>query len=647
MTAIDIKTLGRSSLATAFVQLWRIASRLVLTPLIIAKLGWAGYGAWTLVFSLSAYVQMTNASFGLAYTKFTAECVRHRRYDELTHIIGSGMTAVGTIAVLGLAAAWAFGESILRWLEVPPALVGDTAIALLVVLVVLVLRMTVGCTLEILGGLQRLDLTQRLNAISVLVEFVVTVPLLWWAPAPWGGIIGLAIGYAAGQVVINLAAYSMVRARLPEVRITPFAISREGMRKVLGVGGRFQLLWAVNTVVMQGVKFLISKLVGVEAVAVYDLADKLMALGKTASEAVIAPLMPAFASLRAGGERAKERILFLKGSKADALMGGASFALLALLAPAIMLLWTGAPGPQITQAAWTLRVLAVGEASLLLTSVVSSSLRAQGRVKLELTWAMLTTGLMVVLLFPLAPLLGYEGMIIARLVAQLVGTVWYLRAYFGFAEMSWGEYLRGTGIPKLAVILGTITGVLALAHALLPPWIPPSVGPRAAAAIECLVWGVPYVALLGAAVWKIYLGADDREQLATLAGAVLARLRGQGPPPAAPPDVVIVALAGADAAAPLQEAAQGLGPVACMDLGQAGASFEAGAEPRLVLVQLPAGEDPRATWGWLGEHRPDLLPRVAYVGGNDGPFWSEAGVRRYATVPDAATLLADWAIERG
>lgn len=642
MTAIDIKTLGRSSITTALVQLWRIASRLVLTPIILAKLGWAGYGAWTLVFSLSAYVQMTNASFGLAYTKFTAECVRHRRFDELTHIIGSGMTAVGSISLLGLGVAWAFGEPILRWLEVPPALVGDTAVALVVVLAVLVLRMTVGCTLEILGGLQRLDLTQRLNALSVLVEFVVTVPLLLWAPAPWDGLIGLAVGHAAGQVVINVAAYSMVRARLPEVRITPLAISRDGLRKVLGVGGRFQLLWAVNTLVMQGVKFLISKLVGVEAVAVYDLADKLMALGKTASEAVIAPLMPAFASLRAGGERARERVLFLKGSKADALMGGASFAFLALLAPAILLLWTGAPGQQIEQAAWTLRVLAVSEASLLLTSVVSSSLRAQGRVKLEFTWAMLTTGVMVVLLFPLAPLWGYEGMIVARLLATLLGTAWYLRAYFGFAELGFREYLRGTGIPTLVVILGVITGALWLAHELLPPLSPPGASPRAGAAIEVLVWGVPYAALLGVAVWRIYLDADDRVQIATLAGAVTDKLRGKAGPAPAAASVVIVALAGDDAAAPLQQAAQALGTVDCMSLPQAGAHLEAGADLRLLLVQLGEGDDPRTTWGWLGEHRPDLLPRVAYVGGDDDPFFAEAGVRRYPTVPDGPTLHADW-----
>lgn len=649
MTAIDIKTLGRSSITTGLVQLWRIASRLILTPLIIATLGWAGYGAWTLVFSVAAYVQMTNASFGLAYTKFTAECVRQRRYDELTHIIGSGMTAVGSIALLGLGLAWLVGEPLLRWLEVPAPLVADTALALLIVLGVLVLRMTVGCTLEILGGLQRIDLTQRLNALGYLVEFLVTVPLLLWGPGRLGGIVGLAVGHATGQVVINLAAYSMVRLRLPMVRISPRYVSRDGMRKVLSVGGRFQLLWAVNTVVMQGVKFLIAKLVGVEAVAVYDLADKLINLGKTASEAVIAPLMPAFASLRAGGERARERLLFLKGSKADALMGGASFAFLALLAPSILLLWTGAPGEQIEQAAWTLRVLAVGEAVMLLTSVVSSSLRAQGRVRLEFTWAMITTGVVVVLLFPLAPLWGYAGMIVARLVGQLCGTVWYLRAYFGFAEMSWGEYLRGTRIPRLAVILGVIGGSLWLAHRLLPPLVPPGLSPRAGAALEVMVWGVPYVALLGVTAWRLYLEAEDREQIGTLVAAVWAKLRGRGrsgsdaDEAAAPElDVVVVPLAGEDEAAPLLQVAAALGTVAAMSVVEAGAHLTRGAALRLLVVQLGPDGDPRPTWEWLEDNRPDLLARLAYVGGDDVAFFRDTGARRYPEIPDEDTLRADF-----
>lgn len=632
MTAINIKTLGRSSITSGLAQLWRILSRLILTPLIISSIGFEGYGVWTLVFSVAAYVQMTNASFGLAYTKFTAECVRHRRYDELTHIIGSGMTGVGSIAVLGLLAAWLYGEPIMAWVGAPPEMVPDAALALVMILGVLVLRMTVGCTLEILGGLQRIDLTFRLNALSYLIEFVLSVPLLLWGY----GLVGLAVGHAVGQVAINLAAYAMVRRRLPQVRISPIYVSRAGLRKVLSVGGRFQLLWAVNTIVLQGVKILISKLVGVEAVAVYELADKLINLGKTASEAVVAPLMPAFASLQAGGDKIRERLLFLKGSKADALMGGTSFTFLALFAPAILLLWTG---EQVPESAWTLRVLAVGEAGLLLTSVVSSSLRAQGRVRREFTWAMLTTTIMVVLVIPLAPTLGFEGVIYSRLIAQLLGTGWYLRSYFRVSGLSWGEYLRGTRIPLLGVLLAATGGVVWLgAHALPPLW-PPGLSARLGAAIEVAVWSVPYLGLLGVGVWKIYLNDDDRTQISTLVGAIVDKLRGRGP---GPPAVIVVALAGLDRASPLVEAASVLGHAEAMPPGPAGESFIGGAVPRLILVQLGPDSDPRDQWIWLQDNRPDLVERLAFVGGRDDPFFEEVGAPRYTSMPDGETLRADW-----
>nr|MCH9682469.1 oligosaccharide flippase family protein [Deltaproteobacteria bacterium] len=308
--AINIKTLGRSSITGGLAQLWRILSRFVLTPVIINAIGFEGYGVWTLVFSAAAYVQMTNASLGLAYTKFTAECVRHRRFDELTYIIGSGIASVGALGLAGLAASILWGEPMMRALGVPEALLTDSVWALAIVVGTIVLRMTVGATLEILAGLQRIDLTYRLYVIASVIDFAITLPLLLMGY----GLIGLAIGHAIGQVTIHFAAYFMVRRRLPQVRLSPRFISRDGMRKILSVGGRFQLLSVVNTAVISGVKLLLSAMVGVEWLAIYELADKLMSLGKTASEAVVAPLMPAFASLQAGGDKIRERLLFLKGS---------------------------------------------------------------------------------------------------------------------------------------------------------------------------------------------------------------------------------------------------------------------------------------------------------------------------------------------
>ena len=634
MTAINIKTLGRSSLTGGVAQLWRILSRFILTPVIIAQIGMDGYGVWTLVFSVAAYVEMTNVSLGLAYTKFTAECVRHRRYDELTHIIGSGMSVVGSVAVVGLLLAWLFGEPLLEALNVPPHMVGDAAIALLIVTGMLLLRMTVGCTLEILAGLQRIDLTYRLYVLASIVDFAVTLPLLLMG---WG-LVGLAVGHAVGQITINIAAYSMVRQRLPEVRISPRYVSRDGIRKIVSVGGRFQMLSVVNTVVMQGAKMFISWLVGVEWVGIYELADKLIKLGRTASEAVIAPLMPAFASLQAGGDQLRERLLFLKGSKANVLLGGVSFAFLGLFATPILHLWTGETVPA---AAWTLKVLAFSEVALLLTSIVSSSLRAQGRVRLEFTFAMLSTGMFLALLVPLGTSFGYEGLIVARLVAQVLGAVWYLRAFFRFSGLSWGEYLRGTRIPRLAVLLAAIGATLLGLHALLPPLSPPGLSPRWQAVVEVAVWSVPYLVLTGLAVWKAYLDDADREQISVLGTAVWGRLRGRHRD--VPPDVLVVTEAGPGSATALIEAAAGLGRVASSGVADGAAFLQTGVPLRLVLVILPADGDPKSFWSWLDQFRPDLMGKLAFVGGSDDdPFFEELGVRRYATTPHGETLLADW-----
>lgn len=629
MAAIDINTLGRSSITGALAQAWRILSRFILTPIIIAEIGMEGYGAWTLVFSLAAYVDMSNLGLGLAYSKFTAECVRRQQYARLEEILGAGIAAIVPVGLLGLGVAWWFGESILEVLRVPPDLVPGAAFAMLVVIGAIVLRMTVGCRLEILAGLQRIDLTFRLQVLASIIEFVVSLPLLLLGH----GLRGLAIGHAAGQLTIFVAAHFMVRRRLPQVRISARHATRQGLRELLSVGGRFQLLSMFNTVMGQGIKLLLSWLMGVHWLGIYELADKLVQLGKTASEAVIAPLMPAFASLRAGGEALRERMLFLKGSKVDVLLGGASFAFLGLFAPSILLLWTGQPQPWAT---WALQVLAVGESVMLLTSIVSSSLRARGQVGLEFRWAVLNFVLSVILLVALVPTMEFEGLIYARVFARLVSTAWYLHAYFRVSQITWGEYLRGTQIPRLAILLLVVGAVMLSARALLPWPDIPGVSARWAAVIDVVVWSVPYTGMVGYGAWTLCLSADDRERLTSFVRALLERKRGGAAPE--PPDVVVVG----PLDHPVIEAARILGRVEVMGVVEAGHYLASGASARLVVVVLERDGDPNELWSWTRENRPDLERVLAFVGGPEHPLYADHGIRHYSRSPEPDVLRADW-----
>lgn len=532
MAKVSLQTLGRSTLVAGLAEIWRILSRFILTPIIIATIGMEGLGTWTLVFSVAAYVSMANASVGLAYVKLTAECVHHERYGELERVLGSGMTGIGSIALVGLVIVALLGRTILEALGAPPEQIHNGSWALVLVMSALVLRMSLGCCNDVLAGLQRIDLTYRLQIFASIVEFVVTLPLLFNGY----GLLGLGIGHVTGQILADVIAWRLVRRHLPQVRLNPLLVSRDGLRQVFAVGGRFQALALVNTVVMHGVKFLISALVGVRWVGVYELADKLMNLGKAACSAVVAPMMPAFANLQAAGDVERERRLFFQGSKAQAIAGGGSFLFLVIFALPVLLLWTGEDVPA---AAWALQVCAIGELMWILTAVVSSNLRAQGRVGLEFRAAILTTSALVVLVIPLAGMLRFEGVIWARMIAQTLGAAWYLRAYFKFAGLSLREYLTETRIGALLAVIAIVGGGIAAVHHGLPAVALPGLKPRWAAVVVVGAWTIPYVLGLGYGVWRFVLSEAERSALAGVVRSAIAKRRGTAPAEPAddpPPD---------------------------------------------------------------------------------------------------------------
>jgi O-antigen/teichoic acid export membrane protein len=518
MAKVELSTLARSSVVAWLAEAWRVGSRFVLTPIVLSQIGTAGYGVWTLVFSVSNYVAMVNASFGIAYIKATAECARSGDRDRLEGVLGAGMLAIGGFAVFGLVVIWLLGELLLAAINVPPEWLHQARLALMMIMGCLVLRMSFGCALEVLSGLQRVDLQYRLSILGSFVEFCVTVPLLLLG---WG-MVGMAIAYSLGQVIAMAAAFWLVRKHAPGLRISPFRASRAGLREVFSVGGRFQLLGIVTTSVMEGVKILMAVLLGVGWVAIYDLCDKLLTLGKSLSSSVLAPLMPAFADLQAGGERERERALFAQSSKALALVSCGAFAFLAVLAHPVLLGWTG---QSVTDAAIALQLLALGEVIMLQTGVVSANLRARGMVRMEFTCALVATTTMLVSVVPLARALDFQGIVIARLLSQVVGGCWYMLAYLRWAELPWISYARSAQLPRVLAVVGLAAASVLIGHLVLAPLLDGRLPARWAAVLEVGVLAVPYAGLLLFGVLRWALGDDERARLLGMVQRKLGKLR--------------------------------------------------------------------------------------------------------------------------
>ncbi|UCG16674.1 MAG: oligosaccharide flippase family protein [Phycisphaerales bacterium] len=507
MAQVTIRSLGRSSAYGAIAQIWHIGSRFVLTPLIIAKLGLEGYGVWTLLFTLCAYVSVINTSFGISYSKFTAEYDAKRDYRSLAQILGSGMMLIGSIAVVALTVLWLCRLPILRTLRVPHDMLPQAGDALLVVSVCVLVRMSVGCVFQVLAGLQRLDLQYKMQILASGIEFVVSIVLLYRG---WH-LLALALGHLCGQLGGTGVAWALCRRLCPAIRISPLKATVWGVRRVVSLGGRFQILALLNLFFQQGIRLLLSGFLGVSMLAVFEIAYKLLALGAAFGGAVIAPLMPAFSNLHASGSHGRFLSLYDRGSKVVSLVCMPCFAFLAVFADQLIVLWTANEYPL---AAWTVRWMAVAMFVNMLTGVGTASLRGRGTVGMEVSYSVINVAICFVLFAPCCLLWGYRGSVGAIVTGLIVGSVWFLVSFARRESYGLARYFREI-LLRPALAFGP---VIALAAALAPVLQVHMAfaSRRVGALVDVLLCGILFTAAIVVCGWFAVLSGADRAEVARL-----------------------------------------------------------------------------------------------------------------------------------
>jgi O-antigen/teichoic acid export membrane protein len=515
MARVTFDGIGRAFAVGTLAEVWRTGSRIIITPIILSSIGFAGYGVWALVFALTAYVNLTNGGMGTAYTKFTAEYARQGEYERLREILGAGSAVVGSVALVAMVAAWLWGDELLAVINVPTELLADGHIALLVVLGAVFARMTLGISYDVLGGLQRNDLHQALTILASFIEFVITVPLLLLDY----GLVGMAIGYLVGQLCSFTLGGHWVRREDPKVQMSPVHATRAGLREVGKLGGALQGLAFANISVGEGVKVLLTILIDPRATALYELASRVVYMMRAPTTAAVAPMLSAFAGLRAGGEGTRERELLRVGRKAILILSGSMAAFLMVLGGPALLLWTGEAVPD---AAWALRWMSFATFLISFTAVPAISLRAQGLVGLEVRFAVINSVVFVATLLVFVTAMPFESVVIARVVSPAVGVTWFVRAFLKSTDMTAREWWRGGAMgPSLLVIAASATTVGLVHHFFGSPDL--GLSPRLGAAVDLCAFGLVYGAMLVTGVWKFSLTADERRDLA----AYLARRFGR------------------------------------------------------------------------------------------------------------------------
>ncbi|MCA9511884.1 MAG: lipopolysaccharide biosynthesis protein, partial [Myxococcales bacterium] len=515
MARVTLGRLVRSSGLAGLAQVVRAASSMVLTPIVLGAIGLEGFGVWALLFSLSNSINVIGVSFGNAYAKFTADFEARRDFDGLAERVGAGLVLIGGVAALGLVGLALASEWLLRMSSVPEAMLPEARTGFLIVCVTVFSMLSIGCVRQILAGLQRTDL----SSVGQIATSLAYLALGWTLVRRGHGIVGLAVANLAAELAGIALSWVWCRRVCPQLVLSPLRATRAGLREVVALGGRFQLVFALNFLSNEGFKIALSSLLGPAVLGSYELARRMMRLCQTAAGAIHTPMMPAFAQLHSGGESERARHMHNRGALALFTAALVAIGFVAVFAERTMLVWTADPQPL---AAWTFRALAAAYVFKQLSSMATANLRGRGEFRLEIGSMVFSLVARLGLIVPLYAWLDYAGFVWSEAIAHVATALVLLWPYAGREGIALGRFFWEAAARPTLLLALPLAAAWAGAHA----WPLPlgDVAPRWQAFFELALWGALFSAASAGVVWFGLLASDERARL----GRSLARRFGRG-----------------------------------------------------------------------------------------------------------------------
>ena len=475
---------------------------LLVTPFALRILGESRFGLWALagvVLTLSRVLD-----FGLQRSLVRAVAVAEGA-DGTEHAVEAISTGRGAALLLGflyVAVIWLARDTLVSSvLRLPSELQAEGRYVLVGTAAVAALEAVFMPYQAALDGIGRMDLSSVVDAVQRSISALLVVVVL---SAGWG-LPGLVWKNLACALFAGVAYRSLLSRRAPELAHAPISLVPQELRRLLSFGRHVQVVNVSALVVEMSAKLVLSRSAGVDAVALYELASRVVnQLGgalMAASTAVFPAAAEAAGAAREGTDDLQR--LYCGATRYLGWLTLPAYGLLVALAPAFVRAWLGAGYTDVAQA---IVVLSLGYAVGVLAAPAHMVAQGSGRARISSTAAIATVIVASVLFLVAARAGGLYGVVAAVSAGVATGgaTAWLL-----FAR-SYGSGWRTIGCIG---VRGPVAALLGAAAAFAVGGnLPPTLVSVAAAGIAGLAaYGVA-LAATGA------LGPRERAMIASLLG---------------------------------------------------------------------------------------------------------------------------------
>jgi O-antigen/teichoic acid export membrane protein len=407
----------------------------VMTPLILHKIGVAGYGTWAVFLAVNGLTSLADLGLVGTLSKFVADYHARRDFPALARLLGSGLTlfllldlAIGTVL-------WG-GSPFLVSRLFHGTTTASTELVILFRCFVIVIAANILSQLfaSVTTGLQRLDLSNIISASNALLSALFGGFLL---QRGWG-LRGLVYGYISSGIVTIGAYLIVVRKLLPQVALNPLKFDRTEARKMFGYSFRLYITQAAVVVHNQVEKVFLAVLIGVAPVGWYEISSDTALKIRGAIGFILGPVLPAASELNALGDESRIKELYYRTQKYLALCGVPAVCYVIVISNRFVELWLG---PGMSMIAFPLCVLLAANFFNLATGPGFLIFAGRGYMSPGIRSALLGLALNVLLSLGLIFKFGFAGAVVGTSVSLIIAS-----SYFMFL------FHRHTGYPLLRVL---------------------------------------------------------------------------------------------------------------------------------------------------------------------------------------------------
>ncbi len=426
------------------------ALSLLTIPVVVARLGLAGYGTWEALLALGTLASMFQGAIGGALVWRVSEAFGKGDAGDIRRLVrvGVGVTCAHFLVLWPI--IWALRQLAVQFLHVPPEFRIVVADMLPIVVALLLLSGLSEILEAVVSGCQRSGLVNVVGAAGLMANYSVVIAMT----ALGGGLWSLVAGQAAGFTVRFMAGWLAVRSAYGKVSLVPMLPRRADLATA-----RYSGLLAVGSVAAalrdQTDKIVLASLASASWVGYYGIAARLSGLVMEIGRFFYVPMLTAVAALNAAADWDAVRRRDSRLMAAASVVAGLVVVVVAGLAGTLVVLWMGRPIPLVTLPLWLL--IAGNATAVVLTGPGTAVCRGVGRAGIETTYLTCNLVLNLALTIVLVPTIGAMGTVVATGVSWALSSVLFAFVLHQKLDLPVDATRRAAG--TVIVAAGTAIGV--------------------------------------------------------------------------------------------------------------------------------------------------------------------------------------------